>query len=155
MRFSENILNLALLILIIGLSIVFIGIVGLTDFAHQMELVTFTPYSNKTPLLVLFITGLVGNYMSLYRLWKRPHSKSNSIYAIGYCFLLIFTSIQLLIWIADMESLLNIAYSKKKFPNDVDELTFRLRTSFLQSIFWIFLLLGSIGVISLSGVLFF
>lgn len=147
-------MNLVLLILIIGLSIAFIGIIGLTDFAHQMELITFTPYSDKTPSLVLLTAGLVGTYTSLYKLWKRPDSKSNSSFAIGYSFLLIVTSILLLLWISDMESALNASFNKKRFPNDVDEIIYRLRTSFLQSIFWIFFLLGSIGVISLSGVLF-
>lgn len=147
-------MNLVLLILIIGLSIAVIGIIGLTDFAHQMELITFTPYSDKTPSLVLLTAGLVGTYTSLYKLWKRPDSKSNSSFAIGYSLLLIVTSTLLLMWISDMESALNSSFNKKKFPNNVDEIIYRLRTSFLQSIFWIFFLLGSIGVISLSGVLF-
>tara|TARA_B100000674_G_C37816164_1_gene903526 strand:+ start:584 stop:1078 length:495 start_codon:yes stop_codon:yes gene_type:complete len=154
LRFSENIKNFFLLILIVGLSMTFIAIIGLTDFARQIELITFTPYAEKTTLMVLFTAGLVGNYVSLYKLWKKPYSKSNSSFAVGYSFLLIVTSALLLVWIIDMESMLNLSFSKKKFPNDVDEIIFSLRASFLQSIFWIFFLLGLTGVVSLSGILF-
>ena len=154
LRFSENIKNLFLLIFIVGLSVIFIAIIGLTDFADQIELITFTPYADKTTLMALFMAGLVGNYVSLYKLWKKPDSKSNRTFAFGYSFLLIVTSAFLLVWIIDMESMLNLSFHKKKFPNDVDEIIFRLRASFLQSIFWIFFLLGLIGVVSLSGILF-
>ena len=154
MKFSENILNLLLLILIIGLSVAVIGLIGLTSFANKLELITFTPYFDKMLLLVLFTVGLLGNYISIYKLWKSPESLSNNRFAIIYSLILIVTSIMLLIWISDMESILNSSFNKKRFPNDVDEIIFKLRTSFLHSVFWIFSLLGSIGIISFLGVLF-
>ena len=43
-----------------GLSVIFIAIIGLTDFADQIELITFTPYADKTTLMALFMANAGG-----------------------------------------------------------------------------------------------
>ena len=154
MKFSENTRNVITLTIIVGLSFVLVLIIRQTDFAKQIELITSTSYARKIFLLTIFTTSLLGNYTSIYKLWKSPDSKSNIIFALIYSTLLIITSVLLLLWISDMEMLLDLSFEKLKFPNDVDEVLYRLRVSFLRSIYWIFLFLGSIGLISFFGILF-
>jgi len=153
LRFSQNIRNSILFILILGLSVGLVGLIGWSDIAHRIELITFTPFASKKILFVLFITGLVGNYVSIYKTWKTPESKSNGVFAIGYSFLLITTSVLLVLWLLDMRELLDNSFNKKKFPSDVDQVIYNVRLSFLNTLFWFFLLLGSIGLVSFSGVL--
>lgn len=153
MKFSENIRNIFKLALIAGFSLVFVIIIGQTNFAYQIELITFTPYYEKTFILTVFTLALLGNYMSIYQLWKRPESKSIVVFAILYSLLLMISSILILVWLSDMERLLDKSFEKLKFPNDVDEVIYKLRVSFLNSISWIFLFLGSTGLVSFSGVL--
>ncbi len=153
MRFLQNIRNSILFILILGLSVGLVGLIGWSDIAHHIELITFTPFASKKILFVLFITGLVGNYVSIYKIWKTPESKSNGVFAIGYSFLLITTSVLLVLWLLDMRELLDNSFNKKKFPSDVDQVIYNVRLSFLNTLFWFFLLLGSIGLVSFSGVL--
>ncbi len=153
MKFSENIRNIFKLALIAAFSLVFVIIIGQTNFAYQIELITFTPYYEKTFILTVFTLALLGNYMSIYQLWKRPESKSIVVFAILYSLLLMISSILLLVWLSDMEKLLDKSFEKLKFPNDVDEVIYKLRVSFLNSISWIFLFLGSTGLVSFSGVL--
>tara|TARA_Y100000589_G_C27079191_1_gene598845 strand:- start:120 stop:623 length:504 start_codon:yes stop_codon:yes gene_type:complete len=153
LKFSENIRNIFKLALIAAFSLVFVIIIGQTNFAYQIELITFTPYYEKTFILTVFTLALLGNYMSIYQLWKRPESKSIVVFAILYSLLLMISSILLLVWLSDMEKLLDKSFEKLKFPNDVDEVIYKLRVSFLNSISWIFLFLGSTGLVSFSGVL--
>lgn len=154
MKFSENTRNVITLTIIVGLSFVLVLIIRQTDFAKQIELITSTSYARKIFLLTIFTTSLLGNYTSIYKLWKSPDSKSNIIFALTYSTLLMITSLLLLLWISDMEMLLDLSFEKLKFPNDVDEVLYGLRVSFLRSIYWIFLFLGSIGLISFFGILF-
>tara|TARA_Y100000589_G_scaffold118499_1_gene112616 strand:- start:112 stop:615 length:504 start_codon:yes stop_codon:yes gene_type:complete len=153
LKFSENIKNTFKLAFIAGFSFLFVVLVGQTNFAYQIELITFTPYYEKTFVLTVFILALLGNYMSIYQLWKSPESKSNGVFAIIYSLLLLISSILLLVWLSDMERLLDRSFEKLKFPNDVDEVIYKLRVSFLNSISWMILFLGSIGIISFLGVL--
>ncbi len=153
MKFSENINNLFVLTIIGGLSFVFVFIIGQTNFAVQVELITFTPYSEKILLLTAFTCALLGNYLSIYKLWQNPDSKSIVFFAVIYSLLLLTTSVLLLLWLADMEALLDKSFQKLRFPNDVDEVIYKLRASFLNTIFWILLFFGSIGLISFFGIL--
>tara|TARA_B100000497_G_C7425278_1_gene266351 strand:+ start:75 stop:566 length:492 start_codon:yes stop_codon:yes gene_type:complete len=153
LKFSENINNLFVLTIIGGLSFVFVFIIGQTNFAVQVELITFTPYSEKILLLTAFTCALLGNYLSIYKLWQNPDSKSIVFFAVIYSLLLLTTSVLLLLWLADMEALLDKSFQKLRFPNDVDEVIYKLRASFLNTIFWILLFFGSIGLISFFGIL--
>tara|TARA_B100001175_G_scaffold225086_1_gene191878 strand:- start:289 stop:750 length:462 start_codon:yes stop_codon:yes gene_type:complete len=141
------------LALVAGISVFLVFLLGRTSFAEQVELITFTPYSQKVFLFTLLTLGLIGNYVSIYKLWKSPHSKSIGVFAISYSVILVITSISLLLWLSDMEALLDTSFKKLKFPNDVDQVIYNLRSSFLRSIYWIFLFLGTIGLISFFGIL--
>jgi hypothetical protein len=143
-----------MLAFIAGISIFLVLLLDQSSFAEQIELITFTPYSQKVFLLIFLTFGLIGNYISIYKLWKSPHSKSNGVFAILYSLILVITTISLLLWLSDMETLLDTSFKKLKFPNDVDQVIYNLRSSFIRTIYWIFLFLGSIGLISFFGILF-
>jgi hypothetical protein len=143
-----------MLALVAGISVFLVFLLGQSSFAEQIELITFTPYSQKVFLLTLLTLGFIGNYISIYKLWKSPQSKSNGVFAISYSLILVITSISLLFWLSDMEELLDTSFKKLKFPNDIDQVIYKLRSSFLRTIYWIFLFLGSIGLISFFGILF-
>ena len=101
---------------IAGFSFVFVVIIGQTNFTYQIELITFTPYSEKTFVLTVFTLALLGNYISIYQLWKSPESKSIGVFAVLYSLLLLISSILLLVWLSDMERLLDRSFEKLKFP---------------------------------------
>lgn len=143
-----------MLAFIAGISIFLVLLLDQSSFAEQIELVTFTPYSQKVFLLTFLTLGLIGNYISIYKLWKSPYSKSNGVFAILYSLILVITTISLLLWLSDMEALLDTSFKKLKFPNDVDQVIYNLRSSFIRTIYWIFLFLGSIGLLSFFGILF-
>lgn len=154
MKFTDSILNLLFLGLIVGFAFVVVAIMGTTEFAQQFELITLGAYSEKIPVFVLFTSGLIGNYITIYKLWKKPASKSNNYFLMFYAFLLQIASFILIIWLQDVTDVMLTSYNEIPFPNDVDEITLKVRMSLLDSVFWMFSVFGSIGVISFVGVLF-
>lgn len=131
-----------------------ISVLGVTDVASQFELVTSEKFSGKIPLFVLFTIGVAGNYFSLYKLWRQPSSITVNRFVLLYGITLIIATVLILIWLSDVINGLKEVLEKVEYPTDVDEVTFRVRSSLLNSVFWMFFVLGVMGAVSLSVVLF-
>lgn len=131
-----------------------ISVLGVTDVASQFELVTSEKFSGKIPLFVLFSIGVAGNYFSLYKLWRQPSSITVNRFVLLYGITLIIATVLILIWLSDVINGLKEVLGKVEYPTDVDEVTFRVRSSLLNSVFWMFFVLGVMGAVSLSVVLF-
>lgn len=131
-----------------------ISVLGVTDVASQFELVTSEKFSGKIPLFVLFTIGVAGNYFSLYKLWRQPSSITVNRFVLLYGITLIIATVLILIWLSDVINGLKEVLGKVEYPTDVDEVTFRVRSSLLNSVFWMFFVLGVMGAVSLSVVLF-
>lgn len=126
-----------------------VAMIGISEFTSQFELVTTIKFSSQIPLFTFFFMGFLGNYFFLYKLWRKPPSIWNNRFAIFYVASFIIASTLILIWLFDVKSIAKEIFDKVEYPSDVDEVTFRVRLSLLDALFWLFFVFESIGLFSL------
>ncbi len=141
--------------MIVGIAFVLVASIGTLDFAQEFELITGEPYSHKILLFVLFTSGVMGNYLFLFRLWKNTNERSNIYSVIIFSAIIIISTTIIIKWLLDVSDQVQLSFQEIAFPTDVDELTTEIRTSLLQSVTIMFGLLGAVGFVSFLGSLIY
>ncbi|MBL57928.1 MAG: hypothetical protein CMP61_12150 [Flavobacteriales bacterium] len=120
-----------------------------TSFSSEFEVVTETPFKQKMPLLISFLTGLTGVYVAVVKLWRNLDSKENTIFLTSSSAVLVVSVVILLSWISSVHDSVVKTYQNITYPSDVDQISTSVQLSLLDSISLMFAFFGIIGLASI------
>ena len=148
MKFSRSIINLfifGIAAVISSFAIIFLSNVS---FAEDFEVVTGTPFTQKMPVLILFLSGILSVYIAVIKLWRNLDLKSNAIF-LAFCSLILLVSVSaLLYWLSSVYNEVNVSYNRISFPSDVDQITTNVQLSLIKAVSFMFGVFGIIGLAS-------
>lgn len=148
-KFSPSKHNLMVFGFIVIFSTISMLLLVETSFSSEFEVVTETPFKQKMPLLISFLTGLTGVYVAVVKLWKNLDSKENTIFLTSSSVVLVVSVVILLSWISSVHDSVVKTYQNITYPSDVDQISTSVQLSLLDSISLMFAFFGIIGFASI------
>jgi len=147
---TSLILDFLFVVLIFGVSFGIMGFLETTDFGRKFNMITGELFSSKILTLVMFTSGCVGTYIFLYKIWISEKEKiTNYYFLFGFSVLNIICSISLISWLYDAIDKINTQFYLIPFKIEADVVTKNVRTSLLETVSYMILMLMFVGVASL------
>ena len=123
---------------------------GTTDFGRKFNMITGELFSSKVLILVLFTSGCIGTYIFLYKIWISEKEKiTNYYFLFGFSTVNIISSISLISWLYSSINKIKIQFYLIPFKTEVDIVTKNVRSSLLETVSYMILMLMFVGIISL------
>ena len=123
---------------------------GTTDFGRKFNMITGELFSSKVLILVLFTSGCIGTYIFLYKIWISEKEKiTNYYFLFGFSTVNIISSISLISWLYSSINKIKTQFYLIPFKTEVDIVTKNVRSSLLETVSYMILMLMFVGIISL------
>lgn len=127
---------------LLGLSYVFVSVLGAGSFGSRFKLITTFTYNSKITAFTIVVFSILFMYLSIFSFWKNQQNKSSYILLFISSLMASGSVLWVMNWLFSVQDLTLQNFLSISFPTDVDEIIKNIRLSLVESAMLMFAVLG-------------